>query len=187
LVGGQFSTYQYVDGDPLYGVDPRGLYTEIIRWATDGSASGAWGHISGNLNGENYSWGPKGWDKSFPTASAYEQQQVNVVGRNGHGIVLNLSPVEEFRLRACLRKHRFSKYNAVTNNCGNPWVSCLQELHIVAPGLLTPDTLPEDVLDLMGNSDRAMGQTRYFAPGNKDFDIPPIVPLWQYVERKAGF
>ncbi|WP_167509588.1 RHS repeat-associated core domain-containing protein [Actinobacillus vicugnae] len=54
--------------------DPLGLYTEIIIWEPVGWRASSFGHVSSNVNGTNYSWGPKGWD-TVESAKTYANKQ----------------------------------------------------------------------------------------------------------------
>jgi hypothetical protein len=183
LIGGT-ATFLYVGGNPIGLADRRGLYTEVLRWATDGSGAGAWGHISGNINGTNWSWGPNGWDTNS-SADAYASKQVDVNHRDGEGIILDLSPDEERKLLSCLASYT-SGYNGITNNCGTPWLKCLAMLGVAAIGDQA-HVLPMDVIKIISDSPRAVGTTQYTGIGNKGFDTPPIFVLFDSLRRKLGF
>lgn len=163
--------------------DSLGLFTEIIRWATDGSGSGAWGHISGNINGQNFSWGPGGWDSRL-SAADYARRQVDKIHRDGRGIILGLTPAQEGKLVSCLRRQR-GAYGGVSNNCGTPWLSCLQELGVVNANDKAR-VLPLDVIKIIADSPNATGQTNYSAPGNKSFDVPPVRTLFDATRRAVS-
>ena len=160
----------------------RGL-SLITPWATDGSGSGAWGHISGNINGHNFSWGPDGWD-SRDSASDYINRQINYVHRDGIGVVLDLSPYEEYRLVSFLRQKK-GPYGGITNNCGNPWISCLQQLGLVN-STDKRRVLPSDVFDIIRHSPRAISENPYTGLGYKGFDVPPIFPVIDAIRRRFG-
>jgi RHS repeat-associated protein len=156
LAGG-INTYSYVLSNPLRWADFPGLFTEIIQWAPIYFTEGHWGHISGNINGQNFSFGPRGWDTKFPTAEAYADRQLGA-GRGGRSIILDLSPIEEAFLRECLRS--FDQYGEITNNCGNPFLRCLNHLGVVDIRDKAR-VLPTDVYRIISNSPRAIGHAAY--------------------------
>jgi len=138
---------------------------------------------TGNLNTTNYSWGPGGWD-SHASAAEYIQRQTEGIHRDGRGIILRLSPAEEIKPAACLRRDR-GAYNGVTNNCGNPWLTCLKELGVVDTKNKST-VLPNDVYNIIANSPRAVGQTTYTDIGNKSFAISPAWPVVDGIRRATG-
>ena len=103
-------------------VDVLGLHTEIIIWEPVGYGASSFGHVSSNVNGVNYSWGPNGWDTN-KSAKEYAAKQ-NF--RSGVGLVLDLTEEQEKKLVACYNRKR-SNYNFLINNCGDPHEECLQE------------------------------------------------------------
>ncbi|MBI3102898.1 MAG: RHS repeat-associated core domain-containing protein, partial [Burkholderiales bacterium] len=160
---GGWNRFTYVEGNPLLFVDPLGLYTEIIVWGQAPGLTSSWGHMSGNINGRNYSFGPDGWDKTYKTAEDYiNRQGSSDIDREGRGIILKLTPTQEGELAQCVSS--FSNYHAGTNNCANPWLQCLQKGGFVSPGN-RPDIIPSDVWRIIESSPNATGQTRY--PGRR--------------------
>ena len=112
--------YTYSNG--LNFADPYGLETTITVWQGVGSASSAFGHVSSNVNGKNWSWGSDGWDRTYPSATGYDSRQQ--VFRGGTSFDLNLTPNEEAAYERCLSAGS-DAYNAISNNCGNPVQRCL--------------------------------------------------------------
>ncbi|MET3459795.1 RHS repeat-associated protein [Variovorax sp. 1133] len=168
-LNGGWNRFGYVDGNPFAGFDPLGLYTEIIQWGRSPGLAGSWGHISGNVNGQNFSFGPGGWDSRYPTAQEYiDRQKSPDIDREGRGVILKLDPIEEGRLAACVKK--FNNYNGFANNCGNPWLECLDELNITRSAG-RPRVLPSEVMDIIRASPRAVGSTAY--KGKNKLYTPP--------------
>ncbi len=155
---GEMNTYGYVGANPLSWADPFGLYTEVIIWQPVTWTSSSFGHLSLNLNGANYSYGPNGWDRTFPNAADYA---VRLEGfRSGTGVILNLTPEQEKRLAACLAKPR-GKYSEIKNNCTTPAKDCLQEVLGYA---VSTSFFPENVGNDLLNSPLYNGSTFYSGP-----------------------
>jgi RHS repeat-associated protein len=156
---GGLNLYAYVGGDPVNWIDPLGLYTEVVQWGRSPGRAGRWGHISGNINDQNWSFGQGGWDTKYPNFSDYSKRQADPdIDRGGRGIVLNLSPAEEAQLRRCLQS--YDDYHGLTNNCGNPWVQCLEKLGIVDSSDKAR-ILPYDIYRIISASPRSSGSTNY--------------------------
>lgn len=67
--------------------------------------------------------------------------------RSGMELILKLTPRQEAALQACLSKPQ-GKYNAATNNCGDPVQECLKGLGINTGGQLFPANLGNKLIDL---------------------------------------
>jgi len=156
LAGG-INPYVYVGNDPVNLVDPLGLYTEIIGWDPVGIKYSSFGHVSADINGRNYSFGPGGWDKTYPNAADYIARQLSF--RGGSGVQLGLSPNQEAWLENCLRS-KTSPYVFPENSCGIPIQSCLHELGVV----FQPSFLPPVIIENLKRSPNATGRTEYLGP-----------------------
>ena len=128
--------YSYVRNNPLAFVDPFGLYTEIIVWDPVGRGKSAFGHVSTDINGDNFSFGPHQWDSTYPKAEDYIRRNLDF--RGGTGYVLNLTAIQEATFRTCLM-NATQPYHRTRNNCGHPPQKCMNDVGI---DIGDPATLP---------------------------------------------
>jgi RHS repeat-associated protein len=154
---GGWNRFGYVNANALSNIDPLGLYTEVVIWRGVGIGSSSFGHVSTNINGQNFSWGPGGWDSKSATATEYNSRQQEF--RGGTGVMLNLSQKQETALASCM-KERTAPYNAVSNNCGNPVQQCLDA---VGAGI-GDSVLPSSILQNLRSSPNASGSVSYPSP-----------------------
>ena len=130
--GGDTNVYAYVGGDPVASADPTGLDREIIFWMPLPNWSSLFGHVSTRGGkGENYSFGPQGWDKQSLTADAYIERQTIGVGRNGIGLEVSLSSDQDEAFDICMSRTREAwpnnYYSKLTNNCTTAAQICLMQ------------------------------------------------------------
>jgi RHS repeat-associated protein len=151
------NTYTYVGGNAVGGVDRLGLYIEVIIWNGVGKGSSQFGHVSTNINGQNWSWTPDGWDSKYHSAENYSAHQQSF--RGGKGYILDLTPLEEAEVVACF-KARSEDYNFIKNNCTTPSQECLPPRLRLPGGTWAPNGLGQD----LENSPALIGTKIYQGP-----------------------
>ena len=103
-----------------------------------GKAHSTFGHVSVEVNGESFSFGPNGMDTSA-TCTARQRELRDAIAHR-----LNLSPEQEGKVQSCLSRSRGGGgYSSVSNNCAAPIQNCLHELGPVLSPLnaVFPETL----------------------------------------------
>ena len=115
------SVYGYARQAPMMYTDPRGEEVSLQFWSGAGRSGSSLGHVSGQINGRNYSFAPNGMNI---------QPHSEYLGRNtfrsGVDVTLDLSfPGKEIMLEMCLQR-RSAEYGLLENNCTDPWEACLR-------------------------------------------------------------
>jgi RHS repeat-associated protein len=139
---GGLNLYAYIGGNPVNWVDIFGLDTQVVIWNGVGYGESAFGHVSTNINGTNYSFGPGGWDTKYPMASDYSARQQTF--RSGTGYNLALTPNQENGLGTCL-KSKDGNYNPIINNCGAAIQACLAELGVNIGNNVFPSSIGQSL------------------------------------------
>jgi RHS repeat-associated protein len=140
----ELNPYVYVANNPLRWIDPNGLETTVTVWQPVGWGQSSFGHVSTDINGTTYSFGPGGMSV-LPTSDYLSKNAF----RTGVGAKLNLKTEQETRLQACMSKSR-SSFNTVANNCGTPIQDCLKELGYDLGWNLFPVSVGNSLLDYPG-------------------------------------
>jgi hypothetical protein len=136
------TVYGYVEGNPVNKRDLLGLASGVTIWQPVGWGESSFGHVSTDINGTTYSFGPGGM-KVMPT-SIYANKNGF---RDGMEVMLNLNPQQEASLKSCLSQPQ-GKYNVANNNCGSPVQDCLKSVGINTESQLLPVSLGNKLLDM---------------------------------------
>ena len=109
------------------------------------------GHVSSRGGeGENQSFGPGGWDKTYPTSDEYIKRQTVNNKRIGLGLVVELSNEQDAKYDACmsLAQSLISKndYNGITN-CTTPSQECLIRAGILFSPSILPSSFQQELLN----------------------------------------
>jgi hypothetical protein len=131
-----------VGGNPLSGIDPLGLATNVAIWQPVGWGSSSFGHVSTDINGTTYSFGPGGMNVS-PTSDYVARNGF----RNGTALGINLNSQQEAAVQACMAKSQ-GEYSATKNNCGSPIQNCLKQVGIDTGNQTLPVSLGNKLLDM---------------------------------------
>ena len=144
---GGLNVYGYVGNDPVNSIDPFGLRTEVTIWHPVGWGGSSFGHVSTDINGTVYSFGRDGmW-----TGKASNYYAKNNF-RDGLGVLVPLTPDQEKKVEACMKKDRGS-YDPISNNCGSPIQDCLKESGIDSGDQMFPANVGMSLLDQGAYSD----------------------------------
>ena len=119
-----------------------GLATGVTIWQPVGMGESSFGHVSTDINGTTYSYGPGGMTV-MPT-SDYAQKNGF---REGMEVMLKLTPQQEASLKSCLSKAQGS-YSSVSNNCGSPVQNCLKDAGIDTGNQTLPVSLGNKLIDM---------------------------------------
>lgn len=134
--------YAYVGDNPLRWVDPLGLEAGVTVWQPVGWGESSFGHVSADVNGTTFSFGPGGMT-ILPTTDYVQKNDF----RSGIQSQLNLTPKQEAQFKSCLSQPQ-PKYSPVSNNCGTPVQACLKQVGIDTGNVLFPVSLGNKLLDL---------------------------------------
>ena len=141
LAGGD-NLYTYVRGNPLIYADPLGLLTTVTTWQPVGMGESSFGHVSVDMNGTTYSFGPGGM-AVMPTSDYVSKNGF----RDGTGVNLVLDSKQEVALQDCISKNQ-GKYSARSNNCGSPVQNCLKNIGIDTGNQTLPVSLGNRLIDM---------------------------------------
>ena len=141
-LNGGMSTFSYALANPANQSDLFGLVTGVTVWQPVGWGESSFGHISTDINGTTYSFGPKGMTV-VPTDEYLSKNSF----RDGTEVTLNLTPEQDEMLRNFLSRPQ-GDYSPLKNNCGSPLQRGLKSLGIDTGNQTLPVSLGNQLLDL---------------------------------------
>jgi len=108
------STDQRMAAAAAFNPDYAVADTEVIFWDPVGEERSSLGHVSVRIDDISYSFAQGGMD-----IRAFDEYRDLNTFRNGHGYVLDLSPVQETAVNNILSNYD-KPYNYLPNNCTTP-------------------------------------------------------------------
>lgn len=125
---------------------------------------GSWlGHVSTRGGqGQNYSFGQRGWDQTYATADDYIRRQTVDNGRVGMGLVVQMNPFQDAKFDQCMSASRNdgSEYSEVFNNCTTGAQMCLFNAGVPLQFSITPGGFQESLF----NTGAVVGVNWYSSP-----------------------
>jgi RHS repeat-associated protein len=155
---GGLNLYGYVANHPALGVDPSGLYTEILTFGPAGHRKSSFGHTAVNINGTVYSFTEKGW-----YTDSFERYMTLNGFRSAVGLVLSLSDetevVLESRIRQDIDQH---PQWSPSSNCDVRLRTQLNEALDGALDYEPPTQLPLDFMRLLFKFQGLVDEVHYY-------------------------
>lgn len=135
------SPFTYARNNPLIFTDPLGLRTEVVVWEGVGLGTSFFGHMSIDINGTTYSFGP-GTRSGNSTIGKFARDDYFARNsfRAGTGLELLVSADQEQVLQAYLEGYT-KPYSFPFNACTAPPRQALQELGLQTGTVLSPGWL----------------------------------------------
>jgi RHS repeat-associated protein len=114
----------------------------VTIWQPAGWFESSFGHVSTDVYGTTYSFGPGG----MSVMTTYDYTARNGF-RNGVELMLDLDPFQAWCFGVCLSGPQ-GQYNPMSNNCASPVVNCLNSVGIDAGTQMFPVELGKELLSM---------------------------------------